>query len=112
MLPGAELAWGRDPQTAALTHVDEAGALAAYVDHGGSHDHGDSPLLTLYAATPDGRRLYVPRCSTTTPRPGASYRSGTGWRDAGRDAALIPAGVTEVRVTPSGGAASTEGLSD
>jgi hypothetical protein len=153
VLPGAELVWGRDPQAATLTHVTEAGALAGYVDHGGSHAHGSSPLLTLYAATPDGRRLYVTtmqydddpsrviallaRGETpftvaasafvdwTEPLPvrlrlpdgqgtvvaaeGAalSYRSGAGWRDAGRDAALIPAGVTEVRVTPSGGAAST-----
>jgi hypothetical protein len=36
-----------------------------------------------------------------------SYRSGTaGWRDAGRDAALLPPEATEVRVTPKGGAAA------
>jgi hypothetical protein len=153
LLPGAELVWGRDPQTTALTSVTEAGALAAYVDHGGSHAHGGSPLLTLYAATPDGRRLYMTTMQydddpsrviallargdapfavvasafvdwaeplpvrlplpdgqgTLVAAEGAalSYRSGAGWRDAGRDAALIPAGATVVRVTPSGGTAST-----
>ncbi|MFC8618156.1 hypothetical protein ACFT9M_17305 [Micromonospora purpureochromogenes] len=37
-----------------------------------------------------------------------SYRVGTGkWRDAGRDAALLPADATEVRVTPANGNATT-----
>jgi hypothetical protein len=37
-----------------------------------------------------------------------SYRVGSGkWRDAGRDAALLPADATEVRITPAKGATAT-----
>lgn len=151
-LPGAQAAWGSDPKVGVDLAVFRTGALAAYTDRGGWHNAGRDPGLTLYGATPDGRRLYVTTLQFDDDRARAiallargdtmfeavasmfvnwsdplpvrlrlpagqgtvvaaegsslSYRSGpTGWRDAGRDAALLPATATHVRVTPKTGAA-------
>ncbi|PZG15864.1 hypothetical protein C1I95_18745 [Micromonospora craterilacus] len=152
-LPGAEEAWGGDPSdpdygTDRPGHEVGAGpeALAAYIDPAGVHTHDGSPRLSIYGATPDGRRLLLETLQYDddparviallardnapfqavasafadwgTPLPirlrlpdnqgvlvaaeGAalSYRSGAGpWHDAGRNAALVPASTTEVRVT-------------
>jgi hypothetical protein len=155
-LPGAERAWRGDPLSIVFQFVEATHALAEYDDPGGTHAYGDTPRLTLYGVTPDGRRLYVttlqfdddptrviallargdtpfrPVASGfvdwTEPLPvrlrlpdgqgtlvaaegsALSYRAGGGWRDAGRHAALVPAGASQVRVTPSSGAASTVDL--
>lgn len=59
--------------------------------------------LPVKLRLPDGQGVLVAHEGAAL-----SYRAGdTGWRDAGRDAALLPAGATEVRVTPASGAAST-----
>ncbi|MER5332890.1 hypothetical protein [Micromonospora sp. NPDC002717] len=149
-LPGAERAWGPNPAGQADPAAHYADPLAAYIDAGGNHRVGDSPLFTLYGATPDGRRLLLQtiqydddpaRVIALLARDGApfqaaasgfvdwqaplpvrlrlpdgqgvlvaaegaglSYRIGSGrWQDAGRDAALLPADATEVRVTAAGG---------
>ncbi|MEU9504789.1 hypothetical protein AB0D32_00715 [Micromonospora sp. NPDC048170] len=153
-LPGAERAWGADPAGQADKSVHETDALAGYVDAGGTHRAGDSPLLTVYGATSDGRRLLLETIQYdddparvvallargdapfqaaasgfvdwTAPLPvrlrlpdgqgvlvtaeGAtlSYRVGAGrWHDAGRDAALLPAAATEVRLTAVDGTIAT-----
>ncbi|MEU6073336.1 hypothetical protein [Micromonospora sp. NPDC047074] len=152
-LPGAEGIWGAEPaaQVGAIDH--ETGPLAAYFDSVGVHRAGESPQLTVYGATPDGRMLllktiqydddparavallargyapfeavasgFVDRAAPLPVRlrlpdgqgvlvaaEGATlgYRIGAGrWHDAGRDAALLPAAATEVRVTAAGGAAT------
>ncbi|MFI5485624.1 hypothetical protein [Micromonospora echinaurantiaca] len=153
-LPGAERAWGSDPAGQAGAAMIEGDSLAAYIDAGGTHRAGDAPMLTVYGATPDGRRLLLRSihyaddparviallargdapfeaaasgfADWTAPLPvrlrlpdgqgilvaaeGAalSYRVGAGrWLDAGRNAALLPAGATEVRVTAPDGEAAT-----
>ncbi|MGC4869290.1 hypothetical protein ACLQ3B_28060 [Micromonospora sp. DT53] len=147
-LPGAEQVWGIDPAAKGVNAPTEA--LAEYLDPAGAHTHDGSPLLWVYGATPDGRRLlvetvqyddepshviallarkYLPFeavASTTAdwsaPLPvrlrlpdnqgvvvaaegsALSYRVGDGqWQDAGRDAALLPATATDVRVTDANG---------
>ncbi|MEU8127310.1 hypothetical protein AB0B68_08845 [Micromonospora sp. NPDC049049] len=148
-LPGAQQVWGTDPAAAEVNAPTEA--LAEYIDPVGAHTHNGSPLLWVYGATSDGRRLlvttvqydddpsrviallartYLPFeavASTTAdwsaPLPvrlrlpddqgvlvaakgsALSYRIGDGqWQDVGRDAALLPATATEVRVTDASGA--------
>ncbi|MFI6240060.1 hypothetical protein ACIBEF_09310 [Micromonospora sp. NPDC050795] len=56
-LPGAEQVWGTDPAAAQVNAPIEA--LAEYIDPVGVHTHNGSPLLWVYGATPDGRRLLV-----------------------------------------------------
>ncbi|KAB1927269.1 hypothetical protein F8280_07825 [Micromonospora noduli] len=56
-LPGAEQIWGTDPATKEVNAPTEA--LAEYIDPVGAHTHNGSPLLWVYGATPDGRRLLV-----------------------------------------------------
>ncbi|MFI6237537.1 hypothetical protein ACIBD9_28580 [Micromonospora sp. NPDC050784] len=147
-LPGAEQVWGTDPAVKEVNAPTEA--LAEYIDPVGVHTHNGSPLLWVYGATPDGRRLlvetvqydddpsrviallarkYLPFeavASTTAdwsaPLPvrlrlpddqgvlvaaegsALSYRIGDGqWQAAGRNAALLPATATDVRVTDANG---------
>lgn len=151
-LPGAEQVWGMDPAAKQVNAPTEA--LAEYIDPVGVHTLDGSPLLWVYGATPDGRRLlvetiqydddpsrvvallarpYLPFeavASTTAdwsaPLPvrlrlpgdqgilvaaegsALSYRVGDGqWQDAGRDAALLPATATDVRVTDADGTATS-----
>ncbi|MEH1167855.1 hypothetical protein V6V47_20960 [Micromonospora sp. CPCC 205539] len=160
-LPGAAEVWGGEPSTSTYDagrtgYEVSAGpeALAAFIDAAGTHASGDSPNLSLYGATPDGRRLLVQTLQydsdparviallargdaplqavasamvdRNAPLPvqlrlpdsqgilvaaeGAvlTYRSNAGqWQDAGRDAALLPADTTEIRVTVVGGPVST-----
>jgi hypothetical protein len=153
-LAGAERLWGADPRAVVQRYVFEEDVLAEYVDQAGVHTHNGSPLLTIYGATPDGRRLLLltlqydddparviallgrgdapfrvvasafadwnaalpvrlrlpDRQGTLIAAEGAalSYRTHGGrWQDARRDAALLPATATEVRVTRGNGAATT-----
>lgn len=147
-LPGAEQVWSTDP--AAQNFSAPAEALAEYIDPVGAHTHNGSPRLSVYGATPDGRRLLVETiqydddpsrviallarkyfpfeavgsttADWTAPLPvrlrlpdnqgilvaaegsALSYRIGEGqWQDAGRNAALLPATATDVRVTGANG---------
>jgi hypothetical protein len=59
ILPGADRIWGSDPTTVVTRYVYDTDALAAFQDPGGTHTHNASPLLTVYGATPDGRRLLL-----------------------------------------------------
>ncbi|MEU1588073.1 hypothetical protein [Micromonospora sp. NPDC005710] len=56
-LPGAEQVWGIDPAVKEVNAPTEA--IAEYLDPVGAHVHNGSPLLWVYGATPDGRRLLV-----------------------------------------------------
>lgn len=58
-LPGAEQVWGGDPKPTVQKYVFKTDALAAYNDWGGVHTGDGSPRLTVYGATPDGRRLLL-----------------------------------------------------
>ncbi|MFI7513967.1 hypothetical protein ACIBVK_10800 [Micromonospora echinofusca] len=58
-LPGADRVWGDTPAAQVGRDVFATDALAAYVDHGGTHRAGGSPSLTVYGATPDGRQLLL-----------------------------------------------------
>ncbi|MEU8331975.1 hypothetical protein [Micromonospora sp. NPDC048839] len=147
-LPGTEQVWGIDPAAEEVSAPTEA--IADYLDPVGVHTHNGSPRLTVYGATPDGRRLLVETiqydddptrviallagrnlpfeavASTTVnwqaPLPvrlrlpddqgilvaaegsALSYRVGDGqWQDVGRNAALVPAAATDVRVTGADG---------
>ncbi|MFF0154065.1 hypothetical protein [Micromonospora sp. NPDC005203] len=151
-LPGTEQVWGVDPAAEEVSAPAEA--IADYLDPVGVHTHNGSPRLSVYGATPDGRRLLVETiqydddpsrviallagrnlpfeavASATVdwraPLPvrlrlpdnqGAfvaaegsalSYRVGDGqWQDAGRNAALLPASATDVRVTGADGTATS-----
>ncbi|MER7334875.1 MULTISPECIES: hypothetical protein [unclassified Micromonospora] len=153
-LPGAQRAWGPEPARQAALAAHDTDPLAAYIDAGGTHREGDAPRLTVYGATPDGRRLLLQTiqydddparvialltrgnapfqaaasgfADWQAPLPvrlrlpdaqgvlvaaeGAtlSYRVGAGrWQDAGRDAALLPADATDVRVTAADGEIAT-----
>ncbi len=160
-LPGAEQVWGGDPSdpdygTDRSGYDVDAGleALAAYTDTVGVHTHDGSPRLSVYGATPDGRRLLLETiqydddparviallargnapfqavassfADWSAPLPvqlrlpdnqgilvaaeGAAltYRRGAGqWQDAGRNAALVPADSTEVRITTASGTTTT-----
>ncbi|SCL53419.1 hypothetical protein GA0070606_2117 [Micromonospora citrea] len=57
-LPDAERVWGDDPAARVDNTAHEALA-AAYIDVGRPHTDGESPLLVVYGATPDGRRLLL-----------------------------------------------------
>ncbi|MGC4811126.1 hypothetical protein ACLQ29_11425 [Micromonospora sp. DT228] len=147
-LPGTQQVWGGDPAAEQVSASAEA--LTGYLDPVGIHTHNGSPRLSVYGATPDGRRLLVETiqydddptraiallagkdlpfeavASTTAdwlaPLPvrlrlpdnqgifvaaegsALSYRVGDGqWQDAGRDAALLPAAATDVRVIGADG---------
>ncbi|MDG4785207.1 hypothetical protein O7626_04530 [Micromonospora sp. WMMD1102] len=157
-LPGADPAWGGDPTTpeyqnkpgAKEVSAQGTEALADYIDPLGAHVGDGSPLLSIYGATPDGRRLLVETIQyddeparvialtarndesfqavantvadwtaplqvrlqlpdnqgTLVAAEGAtlSYRVADGeWVDAGRNAALLPANATDVRVTNASG---------
>lgn len=59
--------------------------------------------LPVRLRLPDGQGTLV-----AAPEAKLAYRTGGGaWQDAGRGAALLPAGATEARVTPASGVAST-----
>ncbi|RLK23330.1 hypothetical protein DER29_1190 [Micromonospora sp. M71_S20] len=58
-LPGADRVWGDAPAAQVGRDPFETEALAAHVDPGGTHREGESPRLTVYGATPDGRQLLL-----------------------------------------------------
>ncbi|MEU4781811.1 hypothetical protein [Micromonospora sp. NPDC023633] len=58
-LPGADRVWGDAPAAQVGRDFFATDALAAYVDHGGTHRAGGSPSLTVYGAAPDGRQLLL-----------------------------------------------------
>lgn len=155
VLPGADRAWGGsvDPTKRPLGAVI---AFDPFLDRVGTHvANPESPVLAVFGATPDGRRLLVDTIQydddpahavamlgrgeseyavvatqsvdwaaplpvrlrlpdgqgtlVAAPEAKLEYRTGAGdtWLDAGRGAALLPAGATEVRVTPASGVART-----
>jgi hypothetical protein len=60
VLAGAERVWGGDPVKVIGDKRDQfEPALKGYVDEVGHHTVGNHPLLTIYGATPDGRRLLL-----------------------------------------------------
>ncbi|MCW6009224.1 hypothetical protein K1W54_32475 [Micromonospora sp. CPCC 205371] len=155
VLPGADRAWGAAVAPTAWPPGAVA-ALAPFLDSIGTHVvDPEAPDLTVFGATPDGRRLLVstiqydddpghavamlgrgeseyPVVATqpvdwaeplpvrlrlpdeqgtlvAAPEAKLEYRTGASgtWLDAGRGAALLPAGATDVRVTPASGVART-----